>query len=308
MKIVFFGTANVALPILEALKKQHEIAAVVTTPDAVAGREQELSESPVSALAKDLKLKIFKPESLKNNPELLRELKNLDADIFVVVAYGKILPEEVINLPKLKTVNVHPSLLPKYRGPSPIKHALLNGDAQTGTTVMVIGPELDNGPVLAQEIQEIEPDDNDFTLSDKLSKLSAQLLVKTLDRYANGEIQPQLQDEAAVTYSKIISKADGKIDWQKTSREIYNQFRAFYLWPGIWTTWKDQNLKIADCSPIDYPTPSGALPGTVLEQGVVVCGQGTALQISRLQLAGKNETGILDFLNGYREFVGSKLD
>lgn len=307
MKIVFFGTSNVALPILEALREDNEIAAVVTTPDAAAGRKQEFQESPVSALATDLKLPLLKPESLKNNPEFLAQLQNMAADVFVVVSYGKILPSEIINLPKLKTVNVHPSLLPKYRGPSPIKHALMNGDTQTGTSVMLIGPEVDNGPILAQESLSIEADDNDFTLSDKLSKLSAGLLVKTLNSYAAGKITAQPQDEAAATYSKIITKQDGKIDWNKTSTEIYNQFRAFFLWPGIWTTWKGQTLKITDCSPFENQS-SDKSPGTILDQGVIVCGRGTTLQISRLQLAGKNETGILEFLNGYRDFVGSKLD
>jgi methionyl-tRNA formyltransferase len=308
MKIVFFGTSNVALPVLEALKKQHEIAAVVTTPDSVVGRKQELSESPVSALAKDLQLLTFKPESLKDNKEFLNKLQNLSADVFVVVAYGKILPEEIINLPKLKTLNVHPSLLPKYRGPSPIKHALLDGQTQTGTSIMLIDSGMDTGPVLAQDTLQIEPDDNDFTLTDKLSKLSANLLLKTISEYAEGAIQPKSQDEADATYSKMVSKGDGKLDWQKTSREIYNQFRAFFLWPGIWTTWNGNVLKIANCAPLDYPIPPNTAPGSVLEQGVVVCGSNTALQISRLQLAGKNEIGILEFLNGYKEFTGSKLE
>ncbi|MFI5206363.1 MAG: methionyl-tRNA formyltransferase, partial [Candidatus Paceibacterales bacterium] len=272
-KIIFFGTANEALPILEALKKQHEIVAVVTTPDAVAGRKQEMQESPVSALAKDLKLMMFKPDNVKNNLEFLSQLKNLNADIFVVAAYGKILPLDIINMPKFKTINVHFSVLPKYRGPSPIQSALLNGDQQTGTSIFILDQEVDNGPLLAQEIANIEPDDNYFTLSDKLAKLSAGIINQVVADYTAGKITPLPQDETAASYSKIITKADGKINWQKPANEIYNQFRAFFLWPGIWTTWKGQALKITDCLAISASADN--IVGTVLDGGVVACGNNT---------------------------------
>ena len=309
MKIIFFGTANVALPILEELKKQHEIAVVVTTPDVKVGRKQEMQESPVSALAKDLKLQTFKPEKVKDNPEFLQQLKNIGADIFVVVAYGKILPLDIISLPQHKTVNVHFSVLPKYRGASPIQSALLNGDSQTGTSIFLLDENIDDGPLLAQEIASIEADDNYFTLSDKLAKLSAKIINPTLDAYVSGQITPLPQDEAAASHSKIIAKADGKIDWNKSAQEIYNQFRAFYLWPGIWTTWKGQNLKIVECFPAAaYNSASIQAPGTILEQGFLACGDGTALQINRLQMAGKSEVSTTEFLNGYRDFVGSKLE
>lgn len=306
MKMVFFGTANVALPILEELKKRHEILAVVTTSDVKVGRKQEMQESPVSALAKDLKLQTFKPDKAKGNSEFLNQLQSLNADIFVVVAYGKILPLEIINLPQYKTVNVHFSVLPKYRGPSPIQSALLNGDSQTGTSIFLLDENIDDGPLLAQEIATIEPDDNYFTLSDKLAKLSAKIINPTLADYAGGKITPLPQDESAASHSNIISKNDGKIDWTKSASEIYNQFRAFYIWPGIWTTWKGQTLKITDCRPTDSIGASTA--GSVMDSGIVACGNNTFLQINSLQLAGKNETNIAEFLNGYRDFIGSKLD
>jgi methionyl-tRNA formyltransferase len=307
MKIIFFGTANEALPILEALKKQHEIVAVVTKPDMEAGRSQELQESPVSALAKDLKLLTFKPESIKNDSAFLAQLQNLNADIFVVVAYGKILPVEIINLPKHKTINVHFSVLPKYRGPSPIQFALLNGDEQTGTSVFLLDQKIDDGPLLAQEIANIEPHDNYFTLSDKLAKLSAGVINQIITDYTSGKITPLPQDEAASSYTKIITKADGKIDWQNPAQEIFNRFRAFYIWPGIWTNWNGKILKIADCIVNDNNTNLQA-PGTVTEGGVVACGNNTFLQIKQLQLEGKSEVAIADFLNGYPRFIGGKLD
>jgi methionyl-tRNA formyltransferase len=313
MNIVFFGTANEALPILEALKKQHEIVAVVTKPDAEAGRSQDLRESPVSALAKDLKLKIFKPEKIKDE-NFYGELRGLNADLFVVVAFGKILPMEIISLPKYKTINVHFSVLPKYRGPSPIQFALLNGEVQTGTSVFLLDQKVDDGTLLAQEIVSIEPDDNYFTLSDKLARFSARLINQVIADYTSGKIAPLPQDEAAATYTKIISKADGKIDWQKSAAEIYNKFRAFFIWPGIWTTWNGKILKITDCIP-DPDTrmaQSGSTDnygcGVVLAGGMVACGNNTFLQIKQLQLEGKSEVAISDFLNGYSGFVGSKLE
>ncbi len=308
MRIVFFGTANVALPILEALKKEHEILAVVTNPDVKVGRKQILQESPVSALAVDLKLPLHKPDRVKNNPEFLSLLQGLNADIFVVVAYGKILPLEVINLPPYKTINVHFSLLPKYRGPSPIQASLLNGDSHSGTSIFVLDEQVDTGPLIAQEIIAVEPDDNYFTLSDKLAKLSARIISGVVQDYTSGKVTPLPQVETGVSHTNIISKNDGKVDWNKTAQEIYNQFRAFYLWPGIWTTWNGKKLKVTGCYPaVDWPVGQNA-PGTVLEQGILVCGQNTALQISSLQLEGKNESPILEFLNGYQNFVGSKLE
>ena len=310
MRIIFFGTANVALPILEALRKQHEILAVITSPDAEVGRKKQMQESPVSSLAKDLKLNLLKPEKVKNNPEFLSQLKSLNGDIFVVVAYGKILPLEIINMPKFKTINVHFSPLPRYRGPSPIQAALRNGDAQSGTSIFVLDELVDNGPLIAQEIANIDPSDNYFTLSDKLARVSANFINETIEGYISGKITPLPQDETVATYTKLIIKEDGKVDWSKTASEIYNQFRAFFIWPGIWTTWNGKNIKITDCKTTELQisnTTDAYGCGKVLAGGIVVCGQNTYLQIKTLQLEGKNETDINSFLNGYQNFVGSKL-
>ncbi len=312
MKIVFFGTANVALPILEKLNKEHQVLAVVTNPDAPAGRSQSApSETPVSALARDLKLTTLKPEKIRGNQDFTAGLDGLNADIFVVVAYGKILPAEVISMPPLKTVNVHFSALPKYRGPSPIQFALLNGERQTGTSIFILDEHMDTGPLLAQKIVDIEPDDNYFTLSDRLARISADLLTDTLSDYQAGRVTPLPQDESRVSYSRIITKQDGKVDWQKTAPEIYNQFRAFYPWPGIWTTFQGKKLKILDCvANPESPKLSGTAGacGTVIDGGTVVCGSGTTLKIRSLQPEGKKEMAIGDFLNGYKNFIGSKLE
>jgi methionyl-tRNA formyltransferase len=306
-KIVFFGTSNVALPILESLNRHHQVLAVVTQPDAKVGRRQEIKESPVSVLAKEMQLKILKPSRVKDNLEFYQQLQSLGAEIFIVVSYGKILPLEIINLPKYKTLNVHFSLLPEYRGASPIQSALLNGDSETGATIFILDKKIDNGPIIAQEKVAIDNDDNYISLSEKLSFLSAKLLITVLPSYINGSIGQTPQDELRASYTKIITKEDGRIDWQKSARKIYNQFRAFYPWPGIWTKWNGKILKITDCLPIDYSKTEG-LPGTTSNGGIVNCGDNTSLQIKSLQLAGKAETKILDFLNGYQQFIGSRLE
>jgi methionyl-tRNA formyltransferase len=308
MKIVFFGTSNVALPILEALSKQHEILAVVTRPDVKVGRKQEIQDSPVSVLATEMKLKILKPQKVKGNKEFYEELKNFGADIFVVVSYGQIMPSEIINMPKYKTINVHFSVLPKYRGPSPIQFALLNGESYTGTSVFILDEKVDHGPLLATEQIQIDADDNFLTLSQKLAYKSAVVINEVIANYVLGKITPLPQNEALATYTKIITKADGKVDWSKTAGEIYNQFRAFYPWPGLWTTWQGKILKLTDIqiNPLQKTTEPGKI-GKVLIDGIVICGNGTSFKIKTLQLEGKTEMTVSDFVNGNRNFLGSLL-
>jgi len=306
MRIVFFGTSNVALPVLEILYQHHDIAAVVTSPDAATGRKQTLSESPVSVLAKEMELPLLKPQEVKGNTEFAKQLESYKADIFVVVSYGKILPAGVINLPPHKTLNVHFSLLPKYRGASPIQGALLNGDEQTGTSIFVLDEKMDTGPIVAQKTFPIDPDDNFITLSQKLANFSAKLLLDVLPKYASGEITPLPQDGSLATYTKIIGKQDGQVFWQGSADRVYNQFRAFYPWPGIWTEWNGKKLKILDCEPTGQAL-SALEPGTVEKDGSVCCGKSSALRLKIVQLEGKNQVGIKDFLNGYPQFAGSRL-
>ena len=306
MKIVFFGTSNVALPILEKLHQHHDVVAVVTRPDAIIGRKKELSESPVSVLAKEMEIRLFKPGQVRGNDVLRLELQDLKADVFIVVSYGKILPKEIIEIPIFKTLNVHFSLLPKYRGASPIQYALLSGDVQTGTSIMVLDEELDHGPVVTAEKYTVEPDDNFITLSERLAHLSAKLLHLALPDYSAGRLRPVEQDHTLATYTKIITRKDGHIDWNKSAQQIYNQFRAFYPWPGIWAVWNNKKLKITNCLPSAI-VESGFLPGTILDGGFVACGNGTKLQILNIQLEGKTETDINSFMNGYKNFLEDML-
>lgn len=308
MNVIFFGTSNVALPVLEFLNSHHRVNLVVTTPDAPVGKKQILSPSPVSVLAEELHLKIIKPEKVKNNPEILNTLSEYQADIFVVVSYGKILPIEIIDLPKFKTINIHFSLLPKYRGASPIQAALLSGDSVTGISIFSLTAGMDVGPILSQEQINIDPDDNFITLSEKSAHASIKLLEQTLNKIQSGRVKQTPQEESLATYCKIIEKTDGQINWQKTSQEIYNQFRAYYPWPGIFTQWKNTNLKILNCIPVKLEDSKKIKPGTVMSRGIIACGNQTFLEIFELQLAGKKPTKIKDFLNGNISFIGSELN
>ena len=306
MRIVFFGTSNVALPILETLHQHHDVVLAVTAPDAKVGRKQELQESPVSVLAQEMDIEVLKPVTVKHNQEFLLKLRTVNADIFIVVSYGKILPLEIINLPKYKTLNVHFSLLPKYRGSSPIQYALMNGEKETGTSIFVLDEKMDTGPVVVQEKINIEPDDNFITLSQKLSYLSAKSLLNSLPKYFSGEIVPEKQNDSLATYTKIINKENGKIDWETSAFEIYNKFRAFYPWPGIWTTWNGKKIKILDCEPFVYESGSSRC-GEFREGTLVVCGNDTCLKLKIVQLEGKTTVPIQSFVNGYSQIEGSML-
>lgn len=306
MKTVFFGTSEAALPVLEALGKSGSVAAVVTGPDVKVGRKQSLQESPVSALAKKFGLPLFKPEKIKNNPDFLKTLQGFAADIFVIVSYGKILPLEIINLPKYKTVNVHFSLLPKYRGASPLQAALLNGDNQTAVSIFVLDEKVDHGPVLAAKTVGIAPGERYPELLKKMALKSGEVIMQTLEDYISGKITPLPQKEEEASYAKILSKADGKINWSDTAEKIHNQFRAFYPWPGIWTIWNGKVLKIADLKIGAIGLNKKFEPGTVLEGGCVVCSNGF-IELKTLQLEGKKAMPIKDFLNGQKQFIGSLL-
>lgn len=290
MKIVFLGTSEIGVPILESLIDNHEVLAVVTSPDKPVGRKQELTPSPIASVAKQHKIQVLKPKKVRNNPDFLSELAEIvDSryiDIFVVVSYGKILPQELLDLPPLKTINVHFSMLPKYRGAAPVQFALLNGETKTGTSIFILDAEVDHGSILATKEMAIDPNDTNITLQAKLADISADLLIDTLPKYQSGEISPQEQDHSQATFTKIIKKEDGLIDWTKSAQEIYNQFRAYQPWPGIYTTWQGKILKIINCK---------------------LSEDQTQLELISIQLEGKNPTSLKDFKNGYPDFDMSQL-
>lgn len=311
MKLVFFGTDGVAVPVLRALLTAHEIVAVVTTPDAPVGRTQTLTESEVSVLAREHQVPVvLKPVKLKDNTELHVALQNVHADVFIVAVYGKIIPDSILQIPPKGSVNVHPSLLPLYRGPAPIRTPLLRGDTETGVSIMLMDAEMDHGPLLAAQRVVIDPTDTNSTLTEKLGALSGPLLLDALAGYAAGTITPLPQDHTKATFTRFVKKEDGRIDWHKPAQDIYNIWRAYQPWPGIFTTWNGKLLKIASCSVVENGEQriESGKPGMVLDGGVVECGQNTYLQILSLQPEGKQAMDMQSFLNGNKQFIGNVLE
>ncbi len=303
-KIVFMGTPEFALPSLERLLAAHELLAVVTQPDRPAGRGKGLRQSPVKRLALAAGLPVLQPRKIRD-PAAIQALRMLDADLFVVVAFGQILPQALLDLPRFGTLNVHASLLPRWRGAAPIQAAIRAGDEQSGATVMLLDAGLDTGPLLASRPITLTSDETSQSLHDKLAHLGADLLLDTLPGYLSGDIAPMPQDDAQASYAPQIKKADGMIDWRQSAVEIDRLARAYTPWPGIYSFWRGKTLKI-----IAGKAAAGqAAPGKVLNwQGETAIGTGHGLYLPReLQLAGKKALGASDFVNGYRDFIGAQL-
>ncbi|HEY4484167.1 MAG: methionyl-tRNA formyltransferase [Candidatus Harrisonbacteria bacterium RIFCSPLOWO2_02_FULL_41_13b] len=295
-KIIFFGTSDFATPVLEALiQANYIVAAVVTAPDSK-------TIPPAKQLALIHGIEVLQPENFKTDPVLVRigEVAK-QSTVGIVVDYGKIIPERFLRLSKFGLLNIHGSLLPKYRGPSPIQYALLNGENETGVTIFVLDEKIDHGPVLGMEHEPIALDDKYYDLKMRLVKKGAELLLKLLPKYLNGEITPQPQDESQATFTKLISKEDGKIDWHKEAGQIYNQFRAFHKWPGVWFNWQNKILKIIDCRTHERLSETQLTKGKIYrekEQLFVPCSKG-CVELLKLQFEGGKILSAKEFLNGY---------
>lgn len=317
MRIIFMGTPEFALPALEKLvENRYEISAVVTQPDRPAGRGRALAPSPVKVFAVAHRLPVLQPESLKT-PGIDQKLRTLRPEVIVVAAFGQLLPRSVLEIPPLGCINIHPSLLPKYRGPSPVAGAILAGESVTGVTIMLMDEGWDTGPILAQRKVPILPDDTTGSLERKLAQVGAELLIDTLPRWASGEVKPRPQNHAEATYTKPIAKEDGRIDWQLPAEELSRRCRAFSPWPGCFTQFGGKTLKILKSRP--YPQWTGQdTPGHVVEiemaEGArrqkavgVATGQG-ALLLLEVQLEGGKAMPIEQFVRGQRQFLGSRLE
>jgi methionyl-tRNA formyltransferase len=271
----------------------------------------------VARYAESRGLPVLKPTSLKKL-DVAQRIRALRPDAVVVAAFGKILPKEVLDIPPLQCINVHPSLLPKYRGASPMAFAILEGETETGVTIMIMEEQMDTGPILAQVKEPVRPEDTEESLAKRLSEMGARLLLETLPRWAKNEIRPQAQDHSKATYSRIITKADGQIDWNLSAEEIWLHCRAFYPWPACYTQWNGKLLKLLQVLPI--PAWQGAAPpGQVVDlpeplelgqgnQGnlAVATGKG-ALILQRVQEEGRNPMDVKDFLRGHRDFAQAVL-
>jgi methionyl-tRNA formyltransferase len=311
-KIIFFGTPEIASVILAGLiAEKYNVAAVFTQPDKKIGRKRSLEKSPVKKLAEKNGIPVFDPPSLKN-AKISEEIAKLRPHLIVVAAYGKILPKEILEIPKYGPINVHFSLLPKFRGASPVQQAILEGEKETGVTLMLMNEKLDAGEIIAQEKKEVSKNDNAKTLSDELSRIGAKLLVETLPKWVSGEIKAVPQDEKEVSFCRPIKKEDGKIDWNDPAEKISRKQKAYFPWPGIYAFFpedgKKKRLKIIEMETV--PGGNGEKPGKTVEYGKEIAVQtGTGLIVlKKIQPEGKKEMSIKEFIKGKRNFVGSILE
>ncbi len=306
-RIVFMGTPDFAVPTLRVLTEAHDVVGVVTQPDRPAGRGRELHQSAVKREAVERHLPVFQPRSLRT-PEALAQLAQWRPELIVVAAFGQILTEEVLDLPPYGCLNVHASLLPRWRGAAPVAAAIMAGDEVTGVTIMKMDVGLDTGPIVAQRREPIRADDTRATLMERLSFLGAELLAETLPAYVAGGLVPQHQDDEEATIAERLRKEDGRLDWSRPAVALDRKIRALTPWPGAYTFWEGRRLKIIAASPLpDWQ--SDEKPGAVVEVGdgaAVVTGEG-ALRLEEVQLAGKRAMGMGPFLQGQQDFVGSRL-
>ncbi|RRF96196.1 MAG: methionyl-tRNA formyltransferase [Lachnospiraceae bacterium] len=317
MRVIFMGTPDFAVPILDGLAAAgHRIVLVVTQPDKARGRGRKVTYSPVKEWAVEHNVPTYQPERIRN-PESIEAVNNIPAEVGVVAAFGQILPKEILDHPKYGCVNVHASLLPKYRGAAPIQWSILNGDEYTGVTTMQMGPGLDDGDILLQEKVKIADDDTGGSLFDKLADVGASLLVKTLEGLENGEITPIPQNDAESTHVGMIRKDMGKLDFSIDASVLERHVRGLYPWPGTYTYFEGKSLKVYRASVIGEaeltPDEKNAAIGTIVRISTegdgsiaVRCSSG-ALSISALQLEGKKRMSAAAFLNGHPIETGMRL-
>lgn len=311
MKVVYMGTPAFAVAPLEGLLTYgYEVVGVYTQPDRPAGRGRGVEAPPVKVFAEGRGLKVFQPSSLRA-PAALQEMASLEPDLALVAAYGRILPKEVLQLPKWGCVNVHPSLLPRHRGPSPVSYAILEGDEVTGISLMLLDEGTDTGPVIARMEEPVLSQDTTETLTDRLFHRAITLLVEVLPQYVRGELTPRPQAQAQATYTHKLTKEEGLIRWELPAVDLWRQVRAYSPWPGSYTRWQGKTLKVVEAVPL--PHPEHGTPGTVvpLDGGAqppvgVATGEGV-LGLVRVQLEGKRAVDVGEFLRGRQGFTGSVL-
>lgn len=303
-QIVFMGTPHFAVPILAQLIAHHEVIGVVTQPDRPAGRSRQVQASPIKETAAAAGIPVFQPERVRR-PEAIAELRQWQPDIYVVAAFGQILPQAVLDIPRMASINVHASLLPRWRGAAPIQAAIRAGDAESGVTIMKMDAGLDTGPILSMRSIALSKRETGASLHDKLSELGAALLIETLPGYLDGSVQPRPQPDEGVTYAPTIKKEEGRLDWTQPAQVLERLIRAFTPWPGTFTVWNGQPLKVLAAQ----VAPGQAEPGKVIRQddgAAVGTGEGL-LVLKEIQLAGRKAMTASDFIRGQADFVGATL-
>jgi methionyl-tRNA formyltransferase len=309
LRIVFFGTPEFAVPSLDALlQSRHQVVGVVTQPDRPRGRGQKRRDAPVKARAVEAKIPVLQPERLKE-PAFLDDLAALGADLGVVAAYGKILTDAVLSAPRLGMINVHASLLPKYRGAAPVHRAIIEGDEETGVTIMRVVKELDAGPMLAKARRRIGPDETSAVVERDLAKLGASLLTSVVDSFAEDRVEETPQDSGAATYAHRLTKTDGVIDWTAAAQAVHNRVRGLHPWPHAFTFHRGHRFILLRSAIVPAGGGAGA-PGTIVEAGadrLVVAAGSDAVQILDIQAEGKRAMPAREFLAGHRLVPGDRF-
>lgn len=301
MRAVFMGTPEFAVPTLRLLAEHHDVSSVITQPDRPSGRGNKLTAPPVKTCALELGLPVYQPERIKA-AEATEHLKAKAPDVIVVVGYGQIIPQRIIDLPEHGCVNVHSSLLPKWRGAAPMNWAIVNGDIIGGVTTMLIEKRLDAGDILLQREAPISPGEGASDFAARLAPIGADLLIETLSALASGSVEPRSQDESEATYAPIIKREDGRIDWTQSSPEIYNRLRGFDPWPGVFSTFRGKRIQIRAARPISQPVSGVGQPGRLTFDGrslFAECGSGR-LELVEVQIEGKQRLAAADFARGHR--------
>ncbi len=307
-RIIFMGTPEYGAIVLdELIKGGYPPVLVITAPDKPVGRKQIITPPPVKIIAQKNRIPILQPEKIENCKS---EIENLKTDLIIVASFGKIIPKEILKIPKQGCLNVHPSLLPKYRGPSPIQFTILKGDKKTGVTIIKITERVDAGPILAQKEIALSGKETYVELHDVLGELGGKLLMETIPKFLKEKNKPEFQEELKATSSKIIKKEDGKITWNKSAEEIDRQIRAFNPWPGTFTSWEGKLIKILKARVNEKKVKDNYPVGKTLvapqNELCVQAGKGF-LVIEKLQLEGKKETDSEEFLRGHSNFIGTIL-
>ena len=311
-KIVFMGTPKFAVPVLEMLIEKYGVDLVITQPDKKVGRKKVLTAPPVKVIAEEKGIKVLQPEKISNDENVLSELKELNPDIIITAAYGQLVPETILEIPKYKCINVHGSLLPKLRGGAPIQYSILEDHGKTGITIMYMVKKLDAGDMISKVEVDILDSDNYESLHDKLSIAGRDLLKETLPNIFTGNIAPEKQDDSLATFARNILREDEKIDWNKSARQIFNQIRALDPTPGAFTYLDENVLKIWNSEVVDLEENfSSKKVGTIIKQDkkhiYLLCGENTVLKAKELQISGKKRMPVVNFLSNKKDYVGTIL-
>ena len=311
-KIVFMGTPKFAVPVLEMLIEKYGVDLVITQPDKKVGRKKVLTAPPVKVIAEEKGIKVLQPEKISNDENVLSELKELNPDIIITAAYGQLVPETILEIPKYKCINVHGSLLPKLRGGAPIQYSILEDHEKTGITIMYMVKKLDAGDMISKVEVDILDSDNYESLHDKLSIAGRDLLKETLPNIFTGNIAPEKQDDSLATFARNILREDEKIDWNKSAREIFNQVRALDPTPGAFTYLDENVRKIWSSEVVDLEENfSSKKVGTIIKQDkkhiYLLCGENTVLKVKELQISGKKRMPVVNFLSNKKDYVGTIL-